>query len=61
MNTPIQPKFTLGTPKKEFNSHTLRNLLYSAKSYEELAPAKKYLIRYFAHGKTGVYKWFPKN
>ncbi len=60
MSTPTHPKFVLGTANKEFNSQTLRKLLYSAKNRQELSPAKKYLISYYARGETGVYKWMPK-
>ncbi|GBC09037.1 hypothetical protein RclHR1_08570004 [Rhizophagus clarus] len=53
-------QFLLATPTQEFSSQTLRKYLYSAKSFQELAPAKKYLISYFARSDVGVYKWFPK-
>ena len=61
MNTQNSPRFSLGTPVKEFDSRILRKFLYSAKSFQELAPAKKYLVSYFARGDVGVYKWFPKD
>ena len=53
-------RFSIATPTLEFDSKTLRKLLYSAKSFQELAPAKKYLISYFARGEVGVYRWQPK-
>ena len=60
MSAQNQPRFALATPTLEFNSKDLRKLLYSAKSYQELAPAKKYLISYFARGDEGVYRWRPR-
>jgi hypothetical protein len=57
-----QPRnFVLATATNEFSSQTFRKLLYSAKSREELKPAKKYLLSYFARGKRGVFKWDPRN
>jgi hypothetical protein len=61
MSAQSQPRFSLATPTREFDIRTLRKLLYSAKSYQELGPAKKYLISYFARGDVGVYKWYPRN
>ena len=49
----------LGTPTEEYDYSKLQSLLRQAKSYEELLPAKLYLLGYFARGKTGVYKWAP--
>ena len=49
----------LGTPTEEFDCTKLQSLLQQANSYEELNPAKVYLLGYFACGKTGVYKWEP--
>ena len=60
MNVQNQPKFVLGIATKEFDSRIFRKLFYSAKSYQELVPAKKYLCSYFARGDVGVYKWQPK-
>ncbi|GBB93183.1 hypothetical protein RclHR1_21260004 [Rhizophagus clarus] len=54
-------QFFLATPTRELSSKTLRKYLYSAKSFQELASAKEYLISYFARSDIGVYKWFPKN
>ena len=53
-------RFLLATSTLEFNSKTLRKLLYLTKSFQKLAPAKKCLIDYFAYSKVGVYKWQPK-
>ena len=53
-------RFSLATPTLEFDSKILRKLLYSAKSFQELALAKKYLISYFTRGEVGIYKWQPK-
>ena len=61
MSTQGQPRFSLATPTMEFDIRTLRKFLYSAKSYQELGPAKKYLISYFARGDVGVYKWFLRD
>ena len=57
MSTQNQSRFSLATPTREFDSRVLRKLLYSAKSFQELVPAKKYLVSYFARGDVGVYKW----
>jgi Family of unknown function (DUF5906) len=59
MSNQTRSKFSLATPTTEFNSQTLRKLLYSAKSFQELAPAKKYLVSYFARSDVGVYRWIP--
>jgi hypothetical protein len=59
MSNQTNLRFSLATPTAEFNSQTLRKLLYSAKSFKDLVPAKKYLISYFARSDVGVYKWIP--
>ena len=61
MSSQTRSRFLLATPITEFSSQTLRKHLYSAKSFQELASAKKYLVSYFARSDIGVYKWFPKN
>ena len=61
MSTQSRPRFALATPTKEFSLQTFRKLFYSAKSIQELASAKKYLVSYFARGDIGVYKWQPRN
>src|SRR5215469_16238943 len=61
MSNQTRFRFFLATPTQEYSSQTLRKYLYSAKSSQELASAKKYLVSYFARSDTGVYKWFPKN
>ena len=43
--------------KRQPCARVLRKYLYSAKSYAEIAPAKKYLLSYYARGKNCVYKW----
>src|SRR3989337_2905771 len=60
MSAPKQPQFVLGTANDEFDSGIFRKLLYSAKNWDELKPAKKYLLSYFARGKIGVFKWDPQ-
>ena len=57
MNVQNRPQFVLATPNREFSAGILRKYLYSAKSYAEVAPAKKYLLSYYARGKNCVYKW----
>ena len=47
-----RPQFVLATPIREFSAGILRRYLYSAKSYAEIAPAKKYLLSYYAREKT---------
>jgi len=61
MSTQSRPRFALATPTKEFSLQTFRKLFYSAKSIQELASAKKYLVSYFARGDIDVYKWQPRN
>src|SRR3954462_7008428 len=61
MSIQSRPQFVLATPTKEFSLQTFRQLFYSARSIQELAPAKKYLVSYFARGDVGVYRWQPKN
>ena len=61
MSNQTRFRFFLATPTQEYSSQTLRKYLYSAKSSQELASAKKYLASYFARSDIGVYKWFPKN
>jgi hypothetical protein len=60
MSTQSHSQFVLATPTKKFSLQTFRKLFYSAKSIQELAPAKKYLVSYFARADIGVYKWQPK-
>ena len=57
MSTQNQRQFVLATPTREFDARALRNYLYSANSFAELMPAKKYLLSYYARGKDCVYKW----
>ena len=57
MNVQNRSQFVLATPNREFSAGILRKYLYSAKSYAEIAPAKKYLLSYYARGKNCVYKW----
>ena len=49
----------LGTPTEEFDRNKFRELFYKAKTCKELQPALTYLLRYFACGKIGVFKWDP--
>ena len=56
MNVQNHPQFVLATPNREFSAGVLRRYLYSAKSYAEIEPAKKYLLSYYACGKNCVYK-----
>jgi len=57
MNVQNHTQFVLITPIRKFSTGVFRKYLYSAKSYAEIAPAKKYLLSYYAHGKNCVYKW----
>jgi len=57
MNVQNHPQFVLATPNREFSAGVLRRYLYSAKSYAEIVPAKKYLLSYYAHEKYCVFKW----
>ena len=57
MNVQNHSQFVLATPNREFSAGILRRYLYSAKSYAEIASAKKYLLSYYAHRKNCVYKW----
>ena len=56
MSAQNQRQFVLATPTREFDARALRHYLYSANSFAELMPAKKYLLSYYARGKDCVYK-----